>query len=561
MYPHLTLISFLAYHIFTVVDGKLPDLATLCPYNDFCTTKATKTLSPSKTGLMPCCQRCSCEPDCELFGNCCPDKELTPEIQVKYPCVSLDEYYNAPRAVKIRVATNVFYHIIDDCPSVVHSIQYPRCSVPRELEDYVFVSDVQTGRVYKNTDCAKCNGVKQYAEWQMATDCRTQSETLSREEWYSHILTSCVMTPVLLDSTISQDFRCYPKERYVEKCNSTGTWKNLDSEIQDACELENSKTNDMYYHAPIQGLVHTFAYQTAFCKLCNPLEVIEWSDLCVNILSPLYDYKSMSFMAFSVIINFVKAEETSLVPQCKQDQIWDPYKEVCVSVTCPVSSSYLNGKCEDMYKRLPGLTYDIFFRITSSQNEFSIEVLKDMHDTVTDVISNTHCYQCSSQIFTEHGTSNVYLIYLIQSTKRCPEAYLLRKVKQMARNQQFHSNLSPNITFVLDFSATTINMKRKGSAYIVNTNCGKNVRVDQKMIDRCPRIPLAYLELNVTDNDLKTERDGSLCLQEYFEIMRSRSRNSSNRNKQAILVTNVLTIIAFVAIRLQFINVIHCEGG
>ncbi|KAL4231084.1 hypothetical protein ACF0H5_008667 [Mactra antiquata] len=375
-----------------MVGGKLPDLATLCPYNDFCTTKATKTLKPNETGLMPCCQKCSCGEDCQLFGNCCPDKDLKPEVQVKYPCVSVDLYYNQPRGIRVFTYTDLFYHVIDDCPSIFLSNEYPRCSDPLDLEDYVFVSDRHTGRVYKNKDCAKCNGVKQYKEWQMATNCPHKSEGLTREEWFSYVLTWCTITPILYDDGISQAFRCYPIISRIGKCNFTGTWKESDLEIKDACELDNPQTNDIYYHefyvhTPVRRLYRDI-YQNAYCKLCNPLDAQEWSDLCLDMLSVRDGSKATSSLEMFVVINLLRAKESSPAPQCTQWQIWDPFQEACMSVMCPVSSFFQAGKCEEMYKRLPRASYDIFFRIESHRNYFSFEVLKNSHKVIAGLINN-----------------------------------------------------------------------------------------------------------------------------------------------------------------------------
>ncbi|KAL4235746.1 hypothetical protein ACF0H5_004138 [Mactra antiquata] len=274
---------------------------------------------------MPCCQKCSCEADCQLFGNCCPDKELTSGV-VRYPCVDLDQYYNKPRGIPtITTRTNVFYHVIDDCPTTVNSYEYPKCSAPRDLEDLIFVTDRLTGRVYKNKDCAKCHGVKEYVEWEIATNCPYKSEGLTREEWFSYVLKSCIITPILFDISVSQAFRCYPKSGQIKKCNVTGTWKRRDLDIRQACELDNPETNSLYYHERFDKIFRRDAYQNAFCKLCNPLDDKEWSDLCIDVLSTPNGGKLTS-SGFSVVINFKKPTETSQSPKCVQGHVWDPHQ-------------------------------------------------------------------------------------------------------------------------------------------------------------------------------------------------------------------------------------------
>ncbi|KAL4224892.1 hypothetical protein ACF0H5_015588 [Mactra antiquata] len=485
---------------------------------------------------MPCCQKCSCEPDCQLFGNCCPDKELTPDVQVRYPCVAIDEYYNKRRSINVFTPTNVFYHVIDDCPTIIRSIEYPKCSDPYDLEDYVFVSDRLTGRVYKNKDCAKCNGVEQYAEWDMMTDCPTESEGLTREEWFSYVLKSCAMTPILSDTSVNQAFRCYPVIDQAIKCNSSGTWKDIDLEIQEACESENPRTNAIYYHEYTTLFLRRDTYQNAFCKLCNPLNVREWSDLCVNVLSSITS-KTVSTFGLSVLINFIKTKESSLAPQCKPGQIWDPYQNICMPATCPVSSLLQAGKCEDMYKKFPGESYEILFRIESRRIEVTPKALENTHDVITGLINNRYCYQCSSTFVTEDENPGVYYIsHIVKATKWCTEAYLIQQIKILAKNpHSYYSNFLSNVTLVPELSVKPRRLIEEGEHYFVNA-CPNRFRIDQKMTDRCLRIPLTYTKLNVSTNALETERDGSLCLYEYFKIMRSMSHSKHNKDIVFIII-------------------------
>ncbi|KAL4224902.1 hypothetical protein ACF0H5_015598 [Mactra antiquata] len=330
MYPYKSVFVFFAllYCVITLtVGGKLPDLATLCPYNDFCTTKAIKTLAANESELTPCCQKCSCEPDCQLFGNCCPDKELTPEVQVKYPCVSIYLYYNKPRNITLYQTYDLYYHVINDCPTRKLLSEYPRCFKLRYLEDYAFVSDPLTGRVYQNKHCARCNGVFDYTEWYLSTDCSMISD-VSLDEWLRLLYTSCEITPIPPEASSGQAYRCFPqKSKDILKCNSTGELETIDAEIQDACEFDNPKTNSLFYQdAELPGV-----YQNPYCKLCNADNGEGWTDLCkpLSSLSPSY-----SLHAFSVLLNFFYEEETDVESSshCKQTELWDPFQvSLCLS--------------------------------------------------------------------------------------------------------------------------------------------------------------------------------------------------------------------------------------
>lgn len=48
-----------------------------------------------------------------------------------------------------------------------------RCAVisQERYEDFVWVSDTATNKIYNNKFCAECNGVKKYKDWYLTTDC------------------------------------------------------------------------------------------------------------------------------------------------------------------------------------------------------------------------------------------------------------------------------------------------------------------------------------------------------------------------------------------------------
>ncbi|KAL4224890.1 hypothetical protein ACF0H5_015586 [Mactra antiquata] len=326
MHPYLILLAWLGCVITPSVGGELPDLGTLCPYNDFCTQKATKTLKPNETDLMPCCQKCSCEPDCQLFGNCCPDKELKPDVQVKYPCIRIDQYFNKPRNIRVFQAYDLYYHVINDCPTRNLLAEYPRCSKLQDLEDYVFVSDPLTGRVYQNQHCAICNGVMKYTKWYLSTDCSDGSNDMTWEEWSTYIMTSCDMTPIPPDYHSGYESSCYrSKRKDIHECNYTGEWETIDTDIQTACEFENPAINDKYYHDVID--IGLLTFRNPFCKLCNTNEDEEWSHLCKQLLPGSKGSKGVSLNPISVLINVFSEEETVMEssPQCNLTELWDPF--------------------------------------------------------------------------------------------------------------------------------------------------------------------------------------------------------------------------------------------
>ncbi|KAL4224888.1 hypothetical protein ACF0H5_015584 [Mactra antiquata] len=530
-----------------MVEGKLPDLATLCPYNDFCTTKATKTLKPNETDLMPCCQSCSCEPDCQLFGNCCPDKELSPYVQVKYPCIGIDQYYNNPRNMSIsKVRTyDIYYHVINDCPTRKLLSEYPRCFKLQYLEDYAFVSDPLTGRVYQNKHCARCNGVFDYAEWYLSTDCSMISD-VSLDEWLRLLYTSCEITPIPPEPSTRHPYRCFPPDsRGTRSCSSE--WNTKVSEIKDACEYEHPATNDLFYQYVTDRV--TLKYRNPYCKLCNAKN--NWSDLCKPLLSSS-SVKGLNI--FAKLINLLQEEEIAeeSTPQCKQTELWDPFRESCMAVACPAYSILLAGKCEEIYRRFPEETYVIYFSIESGHTVFSNKDIKAMHNVISDKLSNEHCHHCETRLMTDDH-SYPYIRYQIRTQDSCSEEYLTRQVKLMIANPLVYvipkgrslARLSPDILISRNELNSTLDA-------LESSICEDDpINVKHVLFDPCPRVSIEYLELNVTlydDIDIRTEINGTMCVDEYFRIMQS--MNGSKFDEPYLWVTIFVIIIAYCTVHI-----------
>ncbi|KAL4235747.1 hypothetical protein ACF0H5_004139 [Mactra antiquata] len=218
----------------------------------------------------------------------------------------------------------------------------------------------------------------------------------------------------------------------------------------------------------------------------------------------------------------------------------------CMPVTCPVSSFLQTGKCEDMYKRLPGESFEIMFRVKPHRYGISSELMKGMHDVITGLINNRYCYTCSSQRVYEWGKPDIiHLVHSVKTTTLCSEDYLIQQITMLARNPHsyYHSNLYPNITLVPDLSIQTTPLTQHGVPYIENA-CPNGIPMNLKLTDRCPRIPLTYVKLNTSTLSFETERNGSVCLNEYFDIMRPVS--SSNHIEHTMLIINILATSAFI---------------
>ncbi|KAL4235562.1 hypothetical protein ACF0H5_003958 [Mactra antiquata] len=485
-----------------IISGNsLPELSSLCPYNDFCSSTAVKTKKPNESHLFPCCQKCSCEPDCQYFGNCCPDKILKPGVQIKYPCVDLSKYLNIPR----RLTAFDFamgYRMVDDCPSFELSSLYPKCFVLEDLEDFIVVSDPITDRVYKNKHCALCNGVRHYTQWKLKTDCGiyTQKPYTTLSQWYSYIARTCRLTPLPPAWTDGLSVKCNLFPERTKKCNSTGRWKQQNQDVQYACETENQYTSSLLYSEIGAKVIY---YENAYCKLCNTENDEVWPDLCKR--ATLFGYRK-SLHQFNSFINFMEQDfvDNKAKVNCLEKEIWDHYNEECIAVSCPSSTFFLRDKCEHLFIALPGQAFEIMFKVTVNRENYfwDKEDAQVIHRVITQLVQNEDCHQCGTFLMTFNHTEDTSVIarYELETQGTCTLQFLMKKLQALIampldkiRKDNFTNfTITPDLDVDITVIAVTL---QTANVYF----CSRVKYIDRTMIDPCPRIVLSEkYRFNVT---------------------------------------------------------------
>ena len=207
-------------------------LNELCPYTDYCTSNATAKLEDD--ALMPCCGYCSCTDDCWRRGNCCPDKlniipkqpiETCETVLVK----SSIEHHIGNSADVLR------FFVTKSCPTAESDLaDMCRGKVQSSLEDFTWVTDRRTNKIYNNKHCAECHGVVDYTPWQLSTDCtEAMNGQHSPNEIVNNIIKNCSLVVIPPLSTEEYMSRCFQPE--ITKCNMTGNWQTPDKDIENAC--------------------------------------------------------------------------------------------------------------------------------------------------------------------------------------------------------------------------------------------------------------------------------------------------------------------------------------
>ena len=293
---------------------------TVCPYTNFCHTKATETLNNDTH--MPCCLPCSCEENCWRIGNCCPDRNVTDFEFPELKCIDT--------MVKRRANDNSLYagytvgiqryRVKDSClGSENNETLIKLCTEDDKttIEKYTWVSEKSSGRIFQNRYCALCNNVTDFVEWQIRTrywpTLFSNISQLLKSIFSDHsVLTTEV--PVI-QLKLAEMYRCLIPQ--VSKCNESGLWRHFDETIVRACEM---------YESPIfiPDHIRIYTYKNIYCYICNVEFVRIDNTVCAN-----WEIESKDIgHDFSALIDFRRFqqdhEETNNAV-CHVEEVYDMF--------------------------------------------------------------------------------------------------------------------------------------------------------------------------------------------------------------------------------------------
>ena len=293
-------------------------LYQLCPYTDYCTSNTTNKLDDhTKT---PCCQYCSCADECWKRGNCCPDKRKTTAKQPIESCEAVLVKRNAHRNIGDTVPR---FYVTKGCPTKDDPLaEKCRGELQSSLEDFIWVTDRRTNKIYTNKHCAKCHGVEDYTPWQISTDC---AEALngqnSPNDVVNHIIEHCSLL-VVSPSTENYMNQCFEPE--ITQCNMTGDWETHDEALETAC----NSFSQSYIR---EHLFRTKVYSNVYCFLCNSRRDDVW-DVCNSYaaLNTRSDGRGFTGILDFTAIESVKEDRSNNVlghgPVCAIDEVQDIFQ-------------------------------------------------------------------------------------------------------------------------------------------------------------------------------------------------------------------------------------------
>ena len=323
------LILLTCIHILSLNANNLPPpiqevVSSYCPYSDLCQSPARLTRNGSER--TSCCAQCSCDNDCWRFDNCCIDKDSNNSYSSRVmSCKStLTKDLINNNGFKSNIEPR-HYRIEDTCPpSEVNSTLIQKCQgfSKEHLEDFVWVTDKQTGMIYQNKHCAQCRGVSEYTTWSVRTSCgNILSQGGSVDSTLLSNFCDIVNEAPSQEEARADTYAC--TIAMYSECNVTGRWDEYDVIIDTACRLYNWTYFNIH-----QIRKYAIAYKNVFCFLCNmPKNVDVPSDHCPDLTRYLYYNARTNSGKLSVLID-VKNYEERLSPQnkvCHAYEVWDSY--------------------------------------------------------------------------------------------------------------------------------------------------------------------------------------------------------------------------------------------
>ena len=312
----------------------------LCPFTAQCHRNATMLLQGNPQ-VDACCTSCFCHDDCRAMGNCCPDKSELVVKPVQFSCQetlvkrrkSIDkteeEFYRGQDSGIKK------YYIVNTCLDNTTSTEAANmCSGTKTngatLENLVWVSDLDSGRIFQNEYCAKCNGVTNIIPWQVVTTC---FDVLVAN-------VSTVVTTILSDqcsiivdvpekiAAAAEKYQCFlPK---YSQCNETGLWDKYDAKLEQSC----LGSTTAYLYPSSFGFD---LYKNVFCYVCNRgnktmIDKCPSSDTggksTTKIFSALLDFKSFT-------------QPMTTKQECGIAEIMDKYNVSIMGFRCTEASTLI----------------------------------------------------------------------------------------------------------------------------------------------------------------------------------------------------------------------------
>ena len=270
------------------------------------------------SGNYSCCSNCSCNKDCERFGDCCPDKLPYFPNASEYPVGGIFEcgfitVKETPRVYKSR------QHMISKCsPSYEAKDVIKQCLTPKpeELKGYQIVSDRLTKEAYKNIYCARCNHKKEdeIIVWNVKIECQ-------KGIFIPHDIPSLILDirnsndcNIVFEPPAGYDMK--PCNEMISRCNITGLWRTNNTFVhENACNAFISKFRSK-----------NKIFKNSFCYICNFNDFTDHTCEPENHLIYRPPIPNEIVISFSALLDFKEYSHESINTKfCPEKYVYDYY--------------------------------------------------------------------------------------------------------------------------------------------------------------------------------------------------------------------------------------------
>ena len=220
---------------------------------------------PSQSAL------CNCDPECEIFADCCSTAE---DIQICPPPTIMLQPGATVECRSAFLNPNVRVRNLNEAFMMVTKCQESKAAMSN-CSDFSKppVTDMSTGLVYLNEDCAICNGVTDFLAWQLNIACTRRFYILLENYTISSILQE---TPDILDTecqgcSYTAPDSILPPRSCLPIVSSCLGKSELEETTEEKIPQSSYETLAMSCQFRSQDPVsfNTIVYRNSDCALCN----------------------------------------------------------------------------------------------------------------------------------------------------------------------------------------------------------------------------------------------------------------------------------------------------
>ncbi|XP_076449949.1 uncharacterized protein LOC143286214 [Babylonia areolata] len=329
------------------------------------------------------CHPCSCDEACHERRDCCLDRQLREVVErpVLEPPAAPSQTPNSPvegtgvdtgtgqRRVYGCHDTYVTHYdlglhafMVDTCrDGWREEVVKDRCLHPSPNGTFsrwpVWSRD--TDRVYRNSDCARCNGEggsgSGVVRWNLKVAC-DRSVYVRHSGDVVEALEKALEEPtcqiLFVPPAGCRPVPCRPVTgRYINRCNVTGQRHSYDQTLWRACRL---------FHGGMTLAGNT--YKNVFCAMCNH-DRMRVPGAC-HVDPPFPFFLEVEGASFYVQSDHQTAAQSPC--RCKESEIYDKFDDRCRPLHCSMTRELRHGHCQSVVTNSSGVFYDLALSLSPS---------------------------------------------------------------------------------------------------------------------------------------------------------------------------------------------------